>query len=302
MPSRLQLQSMTDQMAHSGANFTCVVRVWSGQHRDRCQVRLIVGEDNTMERKTREALLQAWCVWHVVRLCPRHVPEVRWCFTPAGFDETLQRLQPPLRTANLQRCAVHARECPRCKNALLVLGDGKRGACRFICGGADGSVKHEDLHAAVYSGCCQHVGGGTLLRRGRRPSATPQSALLPQRRVLRSEVMEDEESGNVTTRYDVECENPGGCGEVFECLLPRKKVRRELLQSFETGTFASEFRPAGQAAETTFLQERAAETASVQKCPGSTRSFSRYQEEDFARPTTTAPHKASSVSKTKRVS
>ena len=48
--------------------------------------------------------------------------------------------------------------------------------------------------------------------------------------------MEDEEFGNLTTRYVMECENPWGCGEVFECLLPRKEVKKELLQSFETGT------------------------------------------------------------------
>ena len=227
------LQSMTDQMTHSGANFTSAVRVWAGQHRERCQARLIVGEDNTMEKKTRDALLQAWCVWHVVRLCPRHLPDERWCFTPAGFDETLQRCQPALRAANLERCVQHARECPRCKTTLLVLGDGKRGACRYICAGTEGSVKYEDLRAAVYSGCRQHVGGGALLCRACRPSTTPQEALIPQRRVLQTEVMEDEESGSLTTRYLVECENPWGGGEVFQCLLPRREVKKELLQTFE---------------------------------------------------------------------
>ena len=75
-----------------------------------------------------------------------------------------------------------------------------------------------------------------MLRRDCRPSATPQEALTPQRRVLQAEVIEDEESGSLATRYRGECVNPGGNDEVFECLLPRKEVKKELLQSFEAGT------------------------------------------------------------------
>ena len=49
-------------------------------------------------------------------------------------------------------------------------------------------------------------------------------------------MIEDEESGSLTTGYRVECENPWGKHEVSECLLPRKEVKTELLQSFEAGT------------------------------------------------------------------
>ena len=125
---------MTDQMTHSSASFTSVVRVWSGQHRERYQANLVVGEDNTMERPTREALLQAWRVWHAVRLCESQVKQETWCFTPGGFGGVLERLQPALRAASLKRSAEHARECIRCNTTLLLLGDGKRGACRYICG------------------------------------------------------------------------------------------------------------------------------------------------------------------------
>ena len=103
------LQSMTDQMTPSNGSFTSVVRVWSGQRRERDQANLIVGEDNTMERHTRVALLHAWCVWHAVRLCESQVKQETWCFTPGGFDGILERLQPALRAANLQRSAEHAR-------------------------------------------------------------------------------------------------------------------------------------------------------------------------------------------------
>ena len=69
------LKSITDQVCHSGATFTSAMKVWSGQHNEVWQTRLILGDDNTLGRRTRDALMQAWFVWQAIRYCPQGVRE-----------------------------------------------------------------------------------------------------------------------------------------------------------------------------------------------------------------------------------
>ena len=128
---------------------------------------------------------------------------------------------------------AHIAQCPRCSLLLFVIGDGKRGACRYLCGGTSGVINYPDLSAAMYTGCREHVGGGQHLCKKCRPRGTAQGGLIPQVRVLRTELTEDASGVGLRTQYVVECKDIYSSGEIFEYALPRAEVREDLLAAFE---------------------------------------------------------------------
>ena len=230
------LQTMTDQLVQSGATFSSITHVWARQHREATQVARTIGLDLTLSGHTRDNLELAWFTWQATRLTMEGAKALEWSFAPSALDAILVQLQPEFRNANLRLVALHVAACPRCKALLFLIGDGKRGSCRYICGGTSGSIQYTDLMAAVYTGCRAHVGGGKYLCRVCQPQEGPQVGLIPQTRVLRSEVMEDTTGPGLVTKYVVECKNVHSNDETFEYALPRNEVRADLLKDFEIGS------------------------------------------------------------------
>eukprot|EP00974_Lingulodinium_polyedra_P064362 6216758-Lingulodinium_polyedra.AAC.1 len=87
----------------------------------------------------------AWFAWQCAQRGGKGVTRVIWAFAPHGFDHICCPWPPLLRATHLQRIQERVRARPRCNGCIVVLADGKHGACRFVRASAGCSVEHTDF-------------------------------------------------------------------------------------------------------------------------------------------------------------
>ena len=231
------LVKITNDLVYNGGSFSSALLSWSGQHKERAQQSLILGEDLTMANHVREDLQVAWYAWNGARRAGNAVQSLRWEFTADGFENTLRALVPLVRAEHLRTIAEHVKSCPRCAGYLLVLVDGKHGARRFICAGLCGSVKYVDFRMALLTGCTEHAPQKSHFCKKCRPEKMMQTALIPQEKVIGVEPVTAEDGFSQDLRYLVVCKDFGADATgTFEALLPRTEVKPELLKEFEQGS------------------------------------------------------------------
>ena len=227
------LQFLTDEFLHSGGTFASAVLVWSKQHPEERQQDLILGRDLTQARHTRQRLADAWYTMNALRLAGPGARNVRWSFTEDGLETSLWEAVPLMRKEHLAKVAAHAQHCPRCKERLLIVVDGKRGARRFVCAGLDGYEAVTGFDVQVHTGCLADAPAGQHFCKRCRPPRMRQSALIPQESVLG--IVQDgvEPLGRSDVQYMVRCFDEDAPDEKFDVALPRAEVRADLLETFE---------------------------------------------------------------------
>ena len=75
------LQSLTDEIVHSGATFSGAVVRWIKQHPEREQAKRLLGPDMTLLERCRKRLEEAWYLWHSTRTGDEALDSITWRLT-----------------------------------------------------------------------------------------------------------------------------------------------------------------------------------------------------------------------------
>ena len=222
------LQQVTDELNFGASNFAAATMVWMGQHTEPMQRNEIAGEDYTMLRNTTQRLEDAWFVWEATKSAKGSDAMFEWSFTPDGLEGMFLIYVPLLREEHIQTVIAHIPGCPRCSAKIVLILDGKMGACRRVCANMNGFWSMPDIGVVLNSGCTRQAAPGRLRCACCKPQAV--EAPIPQKVVkgMRQTVFDDE----VAMEYLVTCHDPDG-GPDCDIYLPRSEILPTLLQEWE---------------------------------------------------------------------
>lgn len=222
------------QLLHAGGGFSTVLRVWADLHRDDAQPRLILGENSQLERNQAQRLEDTWLIQRAVHLAGGADREIEWNFQ--DLDATFTKYDEILRTQHFGRVLLHLPECPRCRQGIILVTDGKRGARRRVCANMDQFLEWPELKVALQTGCIEYADSRNVhCKRCRRrdiPAAEVRSSVAAasvtqgQVRVLGTQVRMCPPD-RVRLCYVVECVD----GK--KVLVERADVEQRLLLAFE---------------------------------------------------------------------